>query len=369
MESDEVSGASVLLRRKLSTTAVEFAGTVARRSQRDQLLVVLISIVEHAGQVAAAELADHLFGRGRVAFAERILAMAAELGLVRCVDEDAWVLSEGGIEALRAGQVLVPQFGVWRVVIAEDVLLDGPMLTVDRVGDPRLWDGIQSVGSSSLAPTDAPPSFTDALGSRRCLVLGGREEVYIAEPCVIGKVDSSFDSGLDLEWAPLEGSVRIAQDGKVQREVECARVDGISALPPDAVPGGQWNEEAGCLEAPASCLTDEQLLEGAVVVDRKDVETVSFGLFEHMAARLPVRPTGTSDAEEWVRRRIEALVDDYASLGRWCTWVTEASTGLENLPAGHMPTRCEIRAQLEDTSLSSTRTKYWHLAAAEDWDV
>lgn len=358
--------ATIELRRRVQSTAFEFAGTVARRATREEMLILLTCIVEHGGQVTAAELGEHLFGRGRVAMADRLLHAAAELRLVELVDTN-WTLADTGVEAVAAGHVMTPEFGVWRIDVAEDALLDWDVLSITRVRDPNLFDGTQSARSQARSSARAtPPQLAALIGSTLHPASDPTDSLTIQS---VDAVDASRShlSAHEIAWDPIGGIAWLRPPGDDVAVQVPAPTESPDAVLSQVLANSTWDDTTGTVHIPCDKLNDEELLTGVISITAGPIALPHFGDFEHVElSGLVARPVDTQDARLWVRRRVALMVDDYATSSHWDDVVRRASEGIDEDQAS--PTRDDVAADLVSAGRRHEAT-YWWLQAPADWDV
>lgn len=355
---------SVSLFRPLSTTTYEFAGTVKRGSRRDALLVVLTSLVEHGGAATASELGEHLLGGGRVAMAERLLRSSAELGLVEGED-GMWWLTPAGVSAVADGHVLTPEFGVWRLVVAEDDLLDSTVVSLSRTSDPRLFEGTKSARLRRSTAEQFVAQVSELIGSKTTTLQDPTSPIEVVDVDSVAQVDGASGEHR-LVWDPLAG--RIAIDGSGKTIAFSGPTIAFGELASMVEPELRWDAEAAVSRIPAESLDDQQIMDGLFsrLVD-ESVELTPYGHFERVqVTEVPVGPIDANDADEWCRRRMCVLASDYAIRGRWDSWTAQAVSGL--CPEPPRPSRGSIAERLACDEAPSGR-QYWFVQAAVDWDV
>lgn len=330
------------------------------------MLVVLTFLVEHGGGASAMELGAHLFGAGRTAMADRLLHAGAELGLA-AVAEDGWHLTEAGIDAVAAGHVLTPEFGVWRLELADDPLLDWDVISVTRLRDPNLYDGTQAARGRVHRHDKALPSHVTGLVGVTLSPLADPVNPVVITEVASGAAVAVTPSRQVLLWDPVAGQVDISSEGGDPP----ARVSGPS-VPLPALLGlhadMRWDDEKEALLVPAAALDDDELMDGAFTWRSRDrVRVEPYGEFDGMEIdRVRARPVDTQDAGAWLRRRLRLLVTDYATSSRWEHWTESASADLG--VASSLPSRDSLAAELVSAGSAPGRD-YWFLRAAADWDV
>jgi hypothetical protein len=363
------------LERPLAVERWLVEGAVARLAKRPELRPFLLR-ARDAGGTTAEDSAEHLFGEAsaRRGVAQRILQIAARLGLL-VEDAGRFSLSTEGDEALRRGEIFVPERGAWDVWITMDPLVPTGVLHIepwtyeatafDEVrGDDR--DAMNSRRFSFL-----PGRLLSARGSELESVAGGGR-MRIEELEAKGeRMDAQSD--VRVRWDVASHRVHI--DGEVgERHVS------MTLESPDHSPGSVWNE---LLDA-ADLRPDWDLARGALRVGfagtqlrerqtmARDVtfvspELVDFGSFDDLTVRgVPLAAKTQRDAEEWARWRLDKSVTDYATAERFNRWVGEAIAPFGAFAVA-MPTRGDAAREAWAARGERPTPAVWNLVAAEDW--
>lgn len=124
----------IKLQRQVDVYTFDAEATVAVGKERPEYLSVARLAKDHARPLNGITVARELLGGLPEQVGWRVIERCVALGLLkRDVDRGAATLSDYGEEALRTGKVLVPEEGIWRFYMVEDVLLESSLIHVERL--------------------------------------------------------------------------------------------------------------------------------------------------------------------------------------------------------------------------------------------
>ena len=370
---------SVRLSRPLETQEMSFAGSVAIRCDQPAILLVLTAIVEHGGEITSQELGLHLLGVGRTAMADRLLNLGCELNLVRKFNEALWVLTERGEDAVSAGQVLSPEFGIWRIRVCEDALFGPIVLNLERAKDPNLERAIRGAAPAPANERSQSPAALDRFLGQLVTPVSAHNEPFLIEdvvsiePTIERDEATEEELSLSLFWSPLEHIIEAVDTHDnvlIKRELsESPTLEHIFAC---CVGDFEWDEQTDKVIVGVGDLTDTQVMQGchSLEIANLDIEIAPFGMCTYASFKdLDARPIDETDAFAWLHRRLEILIDVYATKSRWKAWLEKASAGIEPYLCRPLPSRDDFASDIELNDSNTSPNLYWFLHAAADWDV
>lgn len=124
----------IKLQRQVDVHTFDAEATVAVGKDRPEYLSVARLAKDLARPLDGRTVARELLGGLPEQVGWRVIERCVALGLLkREADRGAATLSDYGEEALRTGKVLVPEEGLWRFYMAEDVLVESSLIHVERL--------------------------------------------------------------------------------------------------------------------------------------------------------------------------------------------------------------------------------------------
>ncbi len=338
---------------------VQFVATLRRPERREALLFLLYSIVEHAEEASAAELGLHLFGPGRTAATERLLAIARRWDLVY-ESGGQWSLTEVGTSALRQRSILVPKLGVWNAHFLDAGDIGSALITLEEVASARLQSAKDET-ISAHAKQQASHVMAPFIGAAMSPVAGGAEAIIEAEPEPTGILLSDLET--DITWYPLSGRMQFGRENWTASARSCDLPELLHAVRPDL--SNMWDKGAGALAVSADELLIDALFSRRLRIEGERVHVHALGTVQDMELSLPCQPLGDDDAARWVERRATVLATELQTPAVWEETLRTAASDLDEFEP-IMPTRSTVATRAK---LGGNLPEYWNLVAADDWRV
>ncbi len=338
---------------------VQFAGSVRRPEDREALLFVLYSIVEHGEDPTSAELSAHLFGPGREAAMRRLLALLSRMGLADESD-GRWSLTPLGVDALRKRSILVAKESVWRARLLHAGAIAQTLVSVDEVPAERL----RSAKHDRITPAEiehAALALDPWVGETVEPAGGGAELIIDADPEPIGVVLGA--TPMTVTWRPIAGRVEFGTDGWWADAVTCPIEDVLAAVDPDLA--DSWDDESGQLRISEKDLEVDTLFSRRFTVTASDAEIDGVGRVDDLRISTACGPVDEKDAANWVARRAVCLADRLQTSEVWAETVRAACDGLEEWDP-EPPAKADVAARAR---AAGNIPAYWNLVAAEDWGL
>lgn len=366
---------SILLQRTIEVRCWNVIGTIARASQRPELLPVLLRARER-DRTSAEDVAEHLFfePRSRRIVAQRLLHIAARYGLLAESDR-SFALTPAGLAALDSGQVFVPEHGSWTIWASNDPLLGYPVLRVDPWREPTAMDDLRGAdGKRAIREfVQIPRTLRESIGTAATPPGGGGPPLRIDE---LDDQGEEVDPGaaLQLVWNVSEGKLRLEgtlRDARLDAVVNAPQLasDAVwRALLESAGLWSFWDPDRGLL------VSFDEAEEREREPLRRDLEIrtpaiADLGQFDSLTIHdVPLYPRTESDATRWAAWRLQARLRDYATAERFAQWTKEATAPL----AGYrplLPTRTGLAREAWAGRGERPSPVTWHLVAADDWSL
>lgn len=128
----------IRLHRMVTVTTFETEATLAIGRDRPELLAVAQLAHDLNRPIFGADITEQLLARLPEHIGWRVIDRCLDLGLVTRQEHRGPVtLSDLGREAVRSGQVLIPEEGTWRIYTIADPLITTPLVHFARLDPPR----------------------------------------------------------------------------------------------------------------------------------------------------------------------------------------------------------------------------------------
>lgn len=338
---------------------LQFAGSVRRPERREALLFLLYSIVEHGEDPTSEELSNHLFGPGRIAVTERLLALSNQLGLA-CGADGRWSLTPLGVGALRQRSILVPKNSVWHVRILDAGEIGTALVMLEEMPATRLQsakDEHISINGGQLANDALAPW----IGEAALPVNGGTEAIIEPDPEPTGVLLGR--SPVEVKWYPIEGRIEFGQANWTSEAARCDVLELLDAVDSDMA--DLWDDEAGMLAINEERLEVENVFSRRLTFESSGVHVADVGLVDRIELSVPCGPVDKDDATNWVARRAVALSNQFQTAAVWDDTVRAAGDGLE-MWGPEPPMKTDVAGRAKD---AGDLPAYWNLVAPEDWQI
>lgn len=370
---------TIRLERRMAVVAWHVVGTIAFAVRRDWEPAVAALAAER-GEIGATDVAEVLLN-GQAPAARRLLAVAAQLGLLAVTAEDTYEVTEAGRAAAEAGDVLVPEAGTWTIWLAEDPLLSTPLVRVEPFAEPTAYDEDQARRRDEprREMRALPPALTDLVGHVVSPGAGDGRVLRIDDlgRQRVGEVVTS-ESAMKLVLSLGSDTARLGLVG----EIDGRRID--SELPAPALRGSEawrvllrgaglldrWNEQRAALEVGFDETADAERETLRRSVHLPAPALPGLGVFEATdVAAVALRPRTAKDATAWATSRLIARVQAYATPTKYAAWCAEAAAPFEDF-AFSLPAMAELARAVAPASGSQVRTATsWRLQVPIDWSL
>lgn len=335
----------IQLKRVINMMCFEAQATVAVGRERPEFLAVAQLAADLDRPINGQDILNELLGNCPEVMGRQVLKRCVDLGLLESLEQGNYArLSSAGQQALAAGQVLVPEEGVWRFYVVDDPLISQRLLHAQRLETDRA----QQTRKDNRKEADKPEASRSSASSMPSLL-----KACLSDPAAISVADGLLlqvkalpQQGvkapgstleLTLEWAP-QAQPQIKLTGELPSIGKKAgqRID--ATLPParDIAPSYEhlwktlassstsidmktldhWHEHTGELILPT---TFAELDAVARKVFKRDVTVPAlqwdhFGIFQPTELNaVPLVPASDTDARAWAQWLQWESIQDYAT--------------------------------------------------------
>jgi hypothetical protein len=369
---------SLVLSRQVKIEKYEAIMEIGRQQRREELHAVLLLAEERGGKVTAEDVSQELLqGRPKLV-GKAIVDRCRDLGLL----EESGRLTTIGREALRTGNVFIPERGRYSIWYTEDTLIPQRLIHVEPKEESYLNDEVAMMrsrnmtGPSTEATNPLPEKLRTLEGGIYNLMGKGGGAVVIRNidlnglTCRLGPADSAK---LTLELG--RAGSRLAISEGFERVLTPPYLDfeeaWISALGPLAK---LW---VGSRDPPALKATYDELNETELTSFSKSVPLPNpilrdYGMFNNTSVDdVPIIPRTSSDATSWARWLLKRSVDTYMDDGRYQRLVATCKSRFPDFPGIKLPPAEELAHELrtEMTGDGMLPKTYWYVQAPLDLKV
>lgn len=365
---------SILLERDLRVCCWRVIGEVARSAKRAELMPVLQRAREQ-GKTDADDIAGHLLfdPRSRKVVAQRLLKIAALYGLL-AEQNNSFVLTEEGKQALSTEQVFVPEHGTWSLWATEDPLVPGAVLRVEPWKEPTAYDEVWGRDRDMarersfekmprwLMAAVGSTTTVDAPDGAKLRINHLEDEGEAAEPASLQAAWDVTGGRLRLAGALGASQAPVALDAprRTAEEVWRQLLESERLWP-------QWDETNAALRLSYDETTPQEREAMSRDVLFRQPRIKDLGEFGPVTVpRVPLRARTASDAAHWAEWRLRERVRDYATGERFGAWTADATKPFRDF-APPVPTRRELASKVWPSGGDRPSPMAWRLAAAEDW--
>lgn len=331
----------IQLKRSISVTCFESQATVAVGRQRPEFLAIAQLAADLGRPISAQDLHQELLRKCPETMVRRVLKRSLDLGLLESVEQEGYAqLSSAGEQALQVGQVLVPEEGVWRFYLANDLLLPHRLLHAHRLetgcahrsrGDNR--KNAENPGSKQASSLPALLKSCKSSTAAPSIVDGQLQQIRELPPLGISARGCTLE--LSYEWAP-NGSPLVKLTGQLDGIGKTGKHQIDASLPPsmnvadsyenlwkllaafasqvDITELDQWHEYTGCLILPAmladlSPIERKQFTRELAIPEWKRGYIGTFN--STVLSTVPLVPASDNEANEWAKwLQWDAIQDD-----------------------------------------------------------
>ena len=376
----------IILERSVSARCWRVVGQVAKAGKRAELMSVLLRAQEREDEgTSALDVAEHLLfePRSRHVVAERLLHIGVTYGFIEEQGRRAFVLTEAGQQAIRTGEVFVPEDGAWTLWASDDPLHPSPEQRIEPWNEPTAYDeikGRQRENARERRGEALPAWLRDIIGTAVIPAAGNAVAVRIDH--LDDKAEAIDTHGaLRLRWnvgdgrLQLNGSLDGWQEGKakqVETDLEAPRT------PPDDVwrtlldnegLREQWDEERQMLRVSFDETGDIEREAMSRDLKFESPYLPSHGTFEPLTVpEVGITAESEMDAQSLAEWRLRARIRDYATFERYADWRAEAAAPFERYEI-ELPARAHLARGCWEQVTDRPEPRAWHLVAAEDWGL
>ena len=371
----------IILERPVKVGCWRVVGQIAKAGKRTELVPVLLRADENGG-TNAKDLAEHLFfeSRSRRIVAERLLVIATTHGLLEENDR-VFVLTEAGKQAIRTGEVFVPEAGAWTVWASDDPTLPFPVLGIEPWNEPSAYHEIveRNGKNSEGRRYEAPPDWLRAtIGATVTPATGDTARIRIDH---LDKEAEKVDTqgSLRLRWnvgdgrLQLSGTLEGGREGRrVKTELEAPDTSADRVwckLLEDEDLLKRWDAEREALCVPFDETGDAEREAMSRALEFESPSLPGYGTFDPLTvAGIAITAESEDDAQSWAKWRLNARVRDYATSERYAAWCAEAAAPFDRYEI-ELPARNRLARASWMQVADRPDPRVWRFVAAEDWNL
>lgn len=373
------------LHRHVTVSSFDAQATVAIGRKRPEFLAVAQLAADLARPITPRDIMRELLGNRPEVLGRRVIARCISLGLL--VDSDrhgSAVISTTGLQALEAGEVLVPEEGIWRFYLQSDPLLPNTLLHARRLETGSAHQE-RNKGKKSSNQNSQPQNIRSPERLRQCRAatpsasIADGQLLHLRELSERGSEGPSGTLNLSFLWEPTSSPLlTLTGDlAKIDPTLESPLID--STLVPDSrffsTYEGMWKEIAAMAMDISHETLDhwhqrtEQLsvpvsFSSTTALERKvfkrnipvpDSDWGAFGEFESTTLKdAPILPASAADAQQWAQWLQWESIQDYVTAEQ-LTQITHAQLARFPYHQPRLPSPQELIAHARDLPPDSRR--------------
>lgn len=223
----------IQLQRQVQVSTFDAEATVAVGKDRPEFLAVARLAQDFQRPIDGRFVARELLGGLPEQVGWRVIDRCVALRLLERVDHRGpGTLSDYGKEALRTGQVLVPEEGIWRFYMVDDVLQEDSLIHVERLESVSAKDERDAIYQTKKLGQNRPSQVQATPGnlkesSTEGLIFSSvvnRREFSIEQVAPQGENGPSDRLTLSIDWGPGQRP-KVVLRGQVMSPPREERVD------------------------------------------------------------------------------------------------------------------------------------------------
>jgi len=364
------------LSRQLKIEKFEAIMEIGRQQRREELLAILMLAEEHGGKVSPKDVSQELLQERPELVGKAIVDRCRDLGLL----DESGVITPIGREALRTGNVFVPEKGRYVLWFTEDPLVSQKLIHIEPKEESYLNDEVAIIktrGTKQVTEPEPLPKKIMTLARGIYDLMGkGAGSVVIRTieanglTCPLGPGDNArVTLRIDHKDSRLEIS------GGFERLLKAPSLDfqevWISALGPLA---RLWahSRDSPALKTSFDELSSKELTSFSKTVTLTRPTLERYGEFDDTSVDdVPIVPRTSADAASWARWLLKRSVIGYADDERYKRLVESCMSRFPDFPGIKLPTAEKLAEELaEDKGPDGTLPRaYWYLQAPLDLKV
>lgn len=364
------------LSRQLKIEKYEAIMEIGRQQRREELLAVLMLAEEHGGKASPKDVSLELLQGRPELVGKAIVDRCRDLGLL----DEAGEITPIGREALRTGEVFMPERGRYVLWLTEDPLVSQKVIHIEPKEESYLNDEVAIMKNrgtrQSAEPEPLPKKLKSLAGGIYDLMGKGVGSVVIRSieanglTCPLGPGDNArVTLRIDRKSSRLDIS------GGFERLLKPPPLDfqeaWISALGSLA---RLWarSREPPALKTSFDELSPKDLTSFSKTVSLSRPALEGYGEFDDTSVdNVPIIPRTSADAASWARWLLKKSVVGYTADQGYKELVESCRSRFPDFPGIKLPSAEELAEELaaEKAPDGTLPKAYWYLQAPLDLKV
>jgi hypothetical protein len=368
----------IKLERSVKVYAYHVKATIAYAKERKDLLPFLLRVRE-TRDADAKDVSEHLFGGGRTAVAKRLLNICTLYGLLS-EEKGRYLLTEAGIKAIEEKQIFVPESGTWTFWISNAPLLPNPVLGIKPWKEPTAYDEVKGKKDKKEdRKFENLPKYLTAFTGKVFKAIAGK-----GETCRIDEFEGEKkgeiifpDVELMLRWFVEKERSRLHLDGTIEKEKVSTDLEApqlkFDQIWHDLLESEKvwkrWDHNVLRVTFDETKENERGSMKRTLKINSPKIS--DFGSFNATEIQsVPLAASNHEESEKWAHWRLVQNVTDYATSENFEIWHQEAVKPFSEF-SPRLPNRGDLAIQIRNGLSDGKRLKpeYWHLQAAEDWNL
>lgn len=370
MEKEEISLKSIILNRSIDLEKYEVLMEIGRKERREELHAILMLADELGGRVSATDICNELLLGRPTSVGRAIIDRCRYLELLDHSDR----LTETGKEAIRNGELFIPERGRYVLWYTNDPLISQKLLHVEAVRESSLYKEVRINGNGNEHAENLSEKILNLEGRTFTLLSPGGGHIIIRKieaKGVICKLKKTDILSATLHIAPS----RIAQldvKGRFQHKLQVPGIDFETAwLSVLGSLARSWENSRNppALKIAFKELNDKELASFKKTIHLTKPNLQSYGTFENTSVKnVPIIPKSRGDAAQWAKWLLKRSIHTYMDRKQYQDQIESCKSQFLDFEDIELPSLEELVLEFREEKFPDGRLprEYWYLQAPLD---
>ena len=368
----------LVLTRGVELEKYEVLMEIGRQERREEFHAVLMLAEELGGRVTASNICSKLLLGRPESVGKAIIDRCRYLDLL----DYSGRLTETGKEALRSGEVFIPERGRYILWYTEDPLLPQRLLHLEAVQESSLYDEFSFIkNGKEESGEETTESLSEKLqnfeGRTYTLIGPGGGQVIIRNidpKGIIRQLEQMDNLTIRLRIAPTEITT-LSVDGRFQHMSTLQKITFDDVWLPALGPLAQfWDEYRNppALKTSFKDLNEKELASFRKTVYLNQPTLPNYGAFENTTVDdVPIIPGSQIDAAQWAKWLLKRSIQTYLNDKQYQKLVDSCKSKFIDFYYVELPSLDELVVELREERCPDGRLsrEYWYLQAPLDLRV
>lgn len=370
MEKEEISLESLILSRSIGLEKYEVLMEIGSRERREELHAVLMLADELGGRVSAIDICNELLLGRPKSVGRAIIDRCSYFELL----DHSGRLTETGKEAIRSGELFIPERGRYVLWYTDDPLISQKLLHVEAVRESSLYDEVHLKGNGKEHPENLSEKILNLEGRVFMLLGSGGGQIAIRkiEPKgVICQLEKTDILTATLHIAPNRVT-QLDLRGRFPYKLQVPDIDFDNVWPSVLGPLAQsWENSRtpSALKISFIELKDNELASFKKTVHLTKPKLQFYGTFENTSVKkVPIIPKSRGDAAQWAKWLLKRSIQTYMDKKQYQSQIESCKSHFLGFEDIELPSLEELVLEFREEKFPDGRLprEYWYLQAPLD---